>query len=78
MNMYIYALCDPITSEVRYIGKTSNPYRRYRQHLSARSLNSKKQTYKKCWLKEPPRNPRGLAPRMNWQNNFKNHSTNSK
>jgi len=29
-------------------------------------------------LKELPRNPRGLAPRMNWQNNFKNHSTNSK
>ncbi len=25
-----------------------------------------------------PRKPRGLAPRMNWQNNFKNHSTNSK
>ncbi len=32
----------------------------------------------KFYLKEPPRNPRGLAPRMNWQNNFKNHSTNSK
>ncbi len=25
-----------------------------------------------------PRKPRGLAPMMNWQNNFKNHSTNSK
>ena len=25
-----------------------------------------------------PRKPRGLAPSMNWQNNFKNHLTNSK
>lgn len=51
MNIYIYALCDPISFDVRYIGKTTDPHRRYRQHLSKRSLNRKKQTHKICWLK---------------------------
>lgn len=30
----IYALCDPDTGDVRYIGKSNNPKRRYSQHLS--------------------------------------------
>lgn len=53
MKIFIYALCDPITFEVRYIGKTDNPYRRYCQHISKRHLNRKRkrQTYKICWIK---------------------------
>lgn len=30
---FIYALCDPRTLEVRYVGKADDPYRRYCQHL---------------------------------------------
>jgi hypothetical protein len=51
MNVFIYALCDPSTFEVRYIGKTINPYKRYYSHLSARSLNRRIQTHKTHWLK---------------------------
>lgn len=31
--MYIYALLDPRTEEVRYVGKTTNPRRRFFEHL---------------------------------------------
>lgn len=34
MNVSIYALCDPDTNEIRYIGRVSDVDRRYRQHLS--------------------------------------------
>ena len=30
--MYIYKLTDPRNNEVRYIGKTTNIKRRYKQH----------------------------------------------
>lgn len=30
---FIYALCDPRTFEVRYVGKADNPYKRYYRHL---------------------------------------------
>ena len=33
MKNYIYILQDPITNEVRYVGKSKNPYRRYLSHL---------------------------------------------
>lgn len=33
-KVYIYALCEPDTSEIRYIGKTKNLQRRFRGHLS--------------------------------------------
>lgn len=29
---YIYVLCDPITTEIRYCGKANNPQKRYEQH----------------------------------------------
>ena len=32
-TVYIYTLTDPITEQVRYVGKTITPKRRYRQHL---------------------------------------------
>ena len=31
---YIYALIDPITKEICYVGKTNNPQSRYAQHTS--------------------------------------------
>ena len=33
MKTYIYILQDPITQEVRYVGKSNNPKRRYTSHL---------------------------------------------
>lgn len=32
--VYIYALIDPDTKEIRYIGKARNPHTRYTNHLS--------------------------------------------
>jgi hypothetical protein len=42
---FIYALCDPRTLEVRYVGKADNPYRRYCQHLV-----DKYPCYKTHWI----------------------------
>lgn len=35
-KVYIYALSDPETGEIRYVGKTNKPDRRYNQHLEMR------------------------------------------
>jgi len=43
---FIYALTDPRTFEVRYIGKSDNPYERYCKHL----LDISK-THKVAWVK---------------------------
>jgi len=31
---FIYALCDPDSNKIRYIGSTVNPVSRYRNHIS--------------------------------------------
>jgi len=31
---YIYALCDPRSGGIRYIGKSNNPAQRYKQHMA--------------------------------------------
>jgi len=41
---YIYALVDPNTDEVRYVGKSDDPERRLREHFNQESTN------KTCWL----------------------------
>lgn len=43
---FIYALIDPFTNEIRYIGKTYNINLRYNGHLS-----DKADTYKTRWIK---------------------------
>jgi hypothetical protein len=42
---FIYALCDPRTFEVRYVGKSDDPYKRYCHHLIDKS-----KTYKVNWI----------------------------
>ena len=43
----IYALCDPVTGEVRYIGKANDPEKRLKSHLrDARS----RRTPVYCWI----------------------------
>ena len=46
MIYYIYTLEHPLTNQVRYVGKTTNIKRRYKQHLY-----DKRSTYKGCWVK---------------------------
>lgn len=43
---FIYVLIDPNTKEVRYVGKSNNPKRRYYKHCS----RSKKNTHKVNWI----------------------------
>ena len=33
MKTYIYILQNPITNDVKYVGKSINPHRRYQSHL---------------------------------------------
>jgi hypothetical protein len=44
-KVFIYALIDPDTKQVRYIGKTINPKDRPSQHI-----RDPKRTYKRNWL----------------------------
>lgn len=46
---YIYLLVDPVSKEVRYVGKANNPQRRYAQHIGAHELQ--KQSHKANWIK---------------------------
>jgi hypothetical protein len=48
MKYYIYALLDPITGEIRYIGGTNNPKRRKRDHKTRLNEN----THKVAWIKK--------------------------
>lgn len=45
---FIYALCEPGTRTVRYIGKANDPERRLKRHLSS---SSKRQNHLGCWLR---------------------------
>lgn len=46
---YIYALCEPDTGEIRYVGKTEKPQKRFKAHLEPGNL--KNNTPKNTWLK---------------------------
>ncbi len=46
--VYIYTLNDPITNEVRYVGKSVNPDRRYKEHIRNCYSNS---NHKNNWIK---------------------------
>jgi hypothetical protein len=47
MKVFIYALIDPESQEVRYIGKTKNPNRRISQHINE---CSRIRTHKNNWI----------------------------
>lgn len=47
----IYGLVDPLTNQLRYIGKTiQDPYFRYASHISI-SKHNKKKDHTHCWIK---------------------------
>ena len=50
MKVFIYCLKDPITDELRYIGKSLNPKRRFTQHLWEASRGIK--THKNNWIRK--------------------------
>lgn len=58
---YIYTLSDPISDEIKYIGKTKNIKDRLTRHLSPSNLENKWTSKTKwiIWLKE-----RGLKPKI--------------
>ena len=46
---YIYTLVDPITNEVRYVGRSVNPKKRYHRHLSESRYGTR--SHKKAWVR---------------------------
>lgn len=47
MTAYIYTLSDPITKQIRYVGKSVNPNRRYHAHLS---LSRMADSHRSRWI----------------------------
>lgn len=50
---YIYVLKDPILREIRYVGQTNSPGRRYSRHISNSIREGSKEyhTYKSRWIR---------------------------
>jgi hypothetical protein len=49
MNTYIYTLKDPITNEIRYIGKANDPNKRILDHI--KECKSSNKSHKISWVK---------------------------
>ena len=48
MKTFIYTLTDPRTNQIRYVGKSNNPQKRYYEHCN----KLKRKTYKNNWINE--------------------------
>lgn len=48
--IYIYTLTDPRTNEIKYVGKTNDIKKRYRNHIQE-SIKGLKKTHKHCWIR---------------------------
>lgn len=46
LPVVIYVLCEPDGTTVRYVGKTTNPRKRYSQHVY-----STEKTHRACWIR---------------------------
>ena len=53
MKTYIYILQNPITNDVKYVGKSINPHRRYQSHLWNKD---KRKTYVYYWIESLKKN----------------------
>jgi group I intron endonuclease len=58
-NIFIYGLMDPITNQVRYIGKSVNPKQRLRRHIANINLYD---SHKDRWLRKL--NENGVRPEI--------------
>lgn len=47
MKTYIYILIDPISNQIRYVGKSNNPEKRYKNH---KNRCRDKNTHKRNWI----------------------------
>lgn len=56
-TVFIYALKEPDTGEIRYVGKTSNPDKRFHEHIDN---NPREKTRKYYWIQSLK--SRGLEP----------------
>lgn len=54
---FLYTLSDPETGKIRYLGKSDNPFKRYRKHLT-----DKNPSHKVNWISQL--RSKGLAPFM--------------
>lgn len=61
-KVFIYALIDPVSNSVRYIGKTENLYKRYYQHLQELQDSKKSSYHSKNWIRLLF--SQGLAPKI--------------
>ena len=61
MDFFIYTLADPISNEIKYIGKTKNPKDRLQRHMCPYNLKQSWQSKNK-WLRYLKNN--GLKPIM--------------
>ena len=50
-NTYIYTLIDPITNEIRYVGKAIKPKNRLVEHIRESKKKSHNPSHKKNWIK---------------------------
>jgi len=50
MKTYIYVLKDPLTDEVRYVGKTAHLRLRYNQHINIKTLEKRNKTHLSNWI----------------------------
>jgi hypothetical protein len=57
---FIYVLCDPVTQQIRYVGKADYPQERFKRHLLPQDLNAN--THKARWIRLLLAN--GLNPEM--------------
>lgn len=48
-TIFIYVLIDPLTNQVRYVGKTTDAKRRLRRHINERFLHD---SYKDRWVRK--------------------------
>jgi hypothetical protein len=60
MNTFIYSLSDPITDEVRYIGKANNIKARYKDHICIRKKGDT--SHRRNWIASLKLN--GLLPKL--------------
>jgi len=56
---FIYVLKDPVTGEVRYVGKTDRPDKRLVQHIG---IAQRKRHHAACWVRSLLK--RGLQPKL--------------
>jgi len=79
-TVFIYALCHPNTCEIRYVGKSKNPNRRYSEHLSKAKSMSYENIHLGNWINKLASD--GLKPLLvileecniaEWKNREKYH-----